>query len=201
MSASNTGTRLYLMRHAHAVWTPDERRPLSPQGSQDAERVAERLAHLPIAAIYSSPSQRTIDTIMPLATRLRLEPMLIDDLRERDLPPVLPEQFVRVVRDTWHEPHAAPHGGEANADAQSRGLAIIRGIVTQHRGAEVVVSTHGTLLALVLHGLDRSFGFEFWQQLSFPDIYSVSFENDRMIHVERVWEPDAARRRDDRGPR
>ena len=30
-------TVFYLIRHAHAVWTPDERRPLSPQGYEPVQ--------------------------------------------------------------------------------------------------------------------------------------------------------------------
>ena len=34
---------IYLIRHAHIFWTPDENRPLSAQGSRDAIRVADAL--------------------------------------------------------------------------------------------------------------------------------------------------------------
>ena len=63
---------LYLVRHAHAEWTPDENRPLSAQGSEDANRVANTLYVVPISAIYSSPARRARQTIAPLAGRLGL---------------------------------------------------------------------------------------------------------------------------------
>ena len=37
-------TCLFLVRHAHSVWTPDEMRPLSQSGLEDARRVADILA-------------------------------------------------------------------------------------------------------------------------------------------------------------
>ncbi len=65
---------VYLVRHAEKVtpW-PDELdpfRPLTGQGSARAERWAEHLADAGIAAVYSSPTTRTLATGMPLAQAL-----------------------------------------------------------------------------------------------------------------------------------
>jgi 2,3-bisphosphoglycerate-dependent phosphoglycerate mutase len=56
--------------------------PLDPVGRDQAERVADRLAHEPIAAIYVSNLRRTAETAAPLAARLGLEPHVEPDLRE-----------------------------------------------------------------------------------------------------------------------
>ena len=48
---------MYLVRHAHAHWTPDEDRPLSARGRRDAERVAGVLCAYPIIALYASPGE------------------------------------------------------------------------------------------------------------------------------------------------
>ena len=47
-----------LVRHAHAAWTPDENRPLTAGGLAAAASLAERLAHLPVDAVYASPATR-----------------------------------------------------------------------------------------------------------------------------------------------
>ena len=58
----NQMTTLYLVRHAHAVWTPEENRPLSDRGRQDALRVADLLCasphRAPITAVYASTARR-----------------------------------------------------------------------------------------------------------------------------------------------
>ena len=46
-------TQLFLVRHGDAVWTLDEMRPLSARGWQQAEAVADALAPLAPAALYS----------------------------------------------------------------------------------------------------------------------------------------------------
>ena len=43
----------YLVRHAHADWTPDENRPLSVRGSEDAIRVADVLQQYPLQVVYT----------------------------------------------------------------------------------------------------------------------------------------------------
>ena len=51
-----------------------------------------------------------------------------------------------------------------------------------------MAATHGNLLALVLNGFDPAFGYEFWHQLSFPDIYRLAFDGNSLVAVDRVRE-------------
>jgi probable phosphoglycerate mutase len=55
---------------------------LHPQGREQAERIAERLATEDISAIYVTSLRRTVETAAPLARRLGLEPVVEPDLRE-----------------------------------------------------------------------------------------------------------------------
>jgi 2,3-bisphosphoglycerate-dependent phosphoglycerate mutase len=192
-TAAAADTHVYLVRHAHAVWTPDEGRPLSSAGASDAQRVAELLHAAPIAAMYASPSRRAIDTVAPLAERLGIGIALVGDLRERDLPPVPADTFEQAVLDTWLAPDRAPHGGESNAVASARGLAVLQRTVARHAGTGSVLATHGTLMVLVLHALDSRFDYAFWQRLTFPDIYRVSFARGQFVAAERVWCQDGHR--------
>ena len=180
-------TTIDLVRHAHAVWTPDEARPLSPAGRQAADTLADVLGSAPIAAIYSSPSQRAVETVAPLAARLGLPIERVADLRERDLPAVPVVDFEGLVRDLWSHPDDAPAWGESNAAARARGLAAVHGLLARHEGQHLVAATHGNLLVLVLNGLDPAYGFDFWRGLSFPDVYRVSFDEGVAVRIERVW--------------
>ena len=75
----------YLVRHAHADWTPDENRPLSARGHIGSDRVSDVLHQFPITAIYSSPARRAHQTVAPLATQLGLPIHTVSELRERQL--------------------------------------------------------------------------------------------------------------------
>jgi 2,3-bisphosphoglycerate-dependent phosphoglycerate mutase len=181
-------TTVFLVRHAHADWRPDEKRPLSAAGVRAATAVAELLCARPIAAIYTSPSRRAIQTILPLAEALHLEPQLVSDLRERELPTVAANEFERAIAESWQFPERARSGAESNATAQSRGLAFLRRVLEANAGQQMVVSTHGNLLALMLNGFDVAVGYEFWRQLSFPDVYEAEFVTNELIHLRRIWD-------------
>lgn len=184
-------TTLYLVRHAHADWNPDEERPLSERGRASAVVLSELLARSPITAISSSPARRALETVEPLARRLRIEPLVVADLRERELMIAPGGDFERQVQATWSAPAAAVFGGESNDAAQARGLAVIKQILAEPNGRCTVVATHGNLLALILNGLRPAFGFEFWKSLTFPDAYELRFRKTGLVNVRRIWEEAA----------
>jgi 2,3-bisphosphoglycerate-dependent phosphoglycerate mutase len=178
-------TTLYLIRHAHADWSTDDNRPLSKAGYAAARALCEQLADYPITAIYSSPHRRVIETITPLAKHRALQPHLIADLRERELPPVGADEFERVVEETWRTPALSVRGGEPNETAQARGVAIIRDLLARHVNEQIVVATHGTLLALMLNGFDQTYGYDFWRTLTLPDAYKLNYSG-KLIAVHRI---------------
>ena len=66
---------VYLVRHAHAgtkaKWEgPDVARPLSGQGGKEALGLIERLRSYPVGRVLSSPTERCLQTVQPLAGRL-----------------------------------------------------------------------------------------------------------------------------------
>jgi len=66
--------RLYLVRHARAApGDPDELRPLTPEGREEARRLAERLAGERPDAVVTSPLLRARETAEVLARACGLE--------------------------------------------------------------------------------------------------------------------------------
>jgi broad specificity phosphatase PhoE len=66
---------VYLVRHAHAGpkarWQgPDVARPLSAQGCREALGLLDQLAAYPLGRVLSSPAERCLQTVQPLAARL-----------------------------------------------------------------------------------------------------------------------------------
>ena len=66
---------VYLVRHAHAgskkQWQgPDQARPLSAQGRKEALGLIEQLGDHPVGRLLSSPAERCLQTVEPLADRL-----------------------------------------------------------------------------------------------------------------------------------
>ena len=66
---------VYLVRHAHAGskrnWQgPDQARPLSAQGRKEALGLIEQLSDRSLGRLLSSPAERCLQTVEPLADRL-----------------------------------------------------------------------------------------------------------------------------------
>jgi 8-oxo-dGTP diphosphatase len=86
---------LYLVRHAKAGsrsgWVgPDETRPLSKSGREQAQGITRALAEFPVPRILSSPYVRCVDTVQPLAAKLGLQLETTPSLAEgRDVRPVI----------------------------------------------------------------------------------------------------------------
>jgi len=182
----HTMSTFYLVRHAHADWTPDENRPLSAQGRDDAVHVADILSQHPISAIYSSPFLRARETIAPLARRSGLPVHVEPELQERRLGNSTLD-FLDAVEAAWRDSSFAHPEGESNAAAQERGLAVMRRLQKQHVTEHIVLSTHGNLLALILQSFDPAVDFAFWKALTLHDIYALSFDQVGQAVMSRLW--------------
>ncbi|MEA2467479.1 MAG: hypothetical protein QOJ57_1605, partial [Thermoleophilaceae bacterium] len=85
-------TEVVLVRHgASAAAVPGEPfetlegqsdPPLAPEGEQQAQAVAARLAGERFAALFVTPLQRTAQTAAPLAELTGLSPVVVPELRE-----------------------------------------------------------------------------------------------------------------------
>src|SRR5689334_9522655 len=81
-------TRLLLVRHGATTATEEDRfsgssgADLSDEGRWQAARLGERLAKLPITAIYASPLSRALDTARVIGRCCAMEPRVRDGLRE-----------------------------------------------------------------------------------------------------------------------
>lgn len=181
-------TTVFLIRHAHSDWSLGEARSLSKQGIATARLLGDRLSAQPITAIYSSSSRRAVETVSPLAERLGLEIAMVERLRERDMPEVALGEFHQLIKDAWQAPDVSPRGGESNVHAQARAVDVLKKILARHPNQHIVIATHGNLMALMMNSLDQSYDYEFWRGLSFPDVYRLTFDGDRLTSVERTWD-------------
>ncbi len=180
--------KIYLIRHAEAEWwkAPDESRPLTEKGFEDAEKLSEILKKHPIDAIYTSPYTRAYQTIEPTALKLDLEITIEDNLRERSLGDIGKVDFLAAVEKTWNDPHFAHPNGETNFDAQKRVVALVRKLQVKHSNDNVALASHGNIIALILQAFDPSVGFAFWKALSMPDIHILNLQADEQATFKRL---------------
>jgi len=160
-------TRVYLVRHGATQLTAENRFSgavgvdLSDEGRAQVRRLAERLAHDPIAAVYTSPLSRTVETASLLAAPHGLPLLHEDGLREishgrwegltrREVEERFPGEY-----EAWEaDPFTfAPVAGETGLEVLARALPAIRRVVVGHPDATVLVVSHKATLRLVLASL------------------------------------------------
>jgi probable phosphoglycerate mutase len=147
-------TRLVLARHAVTADTGPRlsgRQPgieLSEEGHRQAEGLAERLADLPVAAVYASPIERTTQTARAVAARHRLAVQALDGVLEADYGEWTGQQLAELAKtDLWKVVQRSPSrarfpGGESLPAMQARMVAALDAVVAAHAGELVVVVSH-----------------------------------------------------------
>jgi broad specificity phosphatase PhoE len=162
-----TATRIYIARHGATQLTAEDRFSgsvgveLSDEGRTQAARLAERLRHEEITAIYCSPLSRTIETARIIAGHCGVEIQVRDGLREishgrwegltrREVEERYPDEYASWEEDPFT---FAPEGGESGVAVLARGLPVIREIVTHHREGRVLVVSHKGTIRIVLSSL------------------------------------------------
>lgn len=155
-------TTFYLIRHAaHDLLgrAMAGRMPgvsLNPAGRDAAERLAEHLAAVPFAAVYSSPLDRARETAAPLAARqglaVQIEPALdeIDfgDWTGRTLEALHGLERWRLF-NSFRSGTPIP-GGERMLEVQARIAAAMLRLRERHPGGTVALVGHGDVLKSAL---------------------------------------------------
>jgi len=130
---------------------------LDDRGRAQAERLAERLGPLRPTAIYSSPLERCVETVRPLADLRRLPVREREGLIEMHAGSWTGKPLSRLRRtkawgDVQRRPDTFrfPGGGESFEEARERSMRDVHAIARAHRRGRVVVATHGDILRVLL---------------------------------------------------
>ncbi|MFD0710535.1 histidine phosphatase family protein [Paenibacillus sp. GCM10027626] len=183
-------TNLYFVRHAHSIYTADElNRPLSEHGQEGARKVAKALKNENVNVFISSPYKRAIQTIEGLAEIMSADILIEKDFRERLLSGKPIDDFETAIAKVWEDFSFKWEGGESSNAAQNRGVRALEKTLQRFAGENIVVGTHGNLMALIMNSFDRKFDFAFWRQLDMPDIYKLSFDYLKLTGVKRIHMP------------
>jgi 2,3-bisphosphoglycerate-dependent phosphoglycerate mutase len=156
-------TELILVRHGETDWNRELRFQghvdvaLNAIGLEQAQRVATRLAGEPARHVYVSDLLRAQQTARPVAAELGIasvtEPALreqsfgaVDGMRVADIKEQHPQAWEQWLR--FHEDYCMP-GGETTREFHARVMDAVHRIVAAHRGATLVIVTHGGVLDMI----------------------------------------------------
>src|SRR5215467_7756311 len=147
-------TRLVLVRHAVTAHTGpilSGRMPgidLSDKGVGQAEATAQRLAKLPVAAVYASPIERTTQTAQQIAAHHDLDVQSLPGVIEADYGDWTGGKIAELAKtDEWRVVQVAPSrarfpNGESLYEMQVRMVRALDEVVARHPHETVVVVSH-----------------------------------------------------------
>jgi probable phosphoglycerate mutase len=130
---------------------------LDDRGRAQAEGLVARFSPVKLTAIYSSPLERCVETVEPLAAAKRLPIVTREDLVEMHAGSWTGRPLARLRRTkAWGEVLASPStfrfpdGGESFAEAETRVVAGADAIARRHRRGRVAIATHGDIARIFL---------------------------------------------------
>jgi probable phosphoglycerate mutase len=193
-------TRFIIIRHGETEWNAVNREmgqldsPLTAQGLNQAERLADRLLACRFDALYSSDLGRAVQTAKVITRKCSCEVAFDVRLRERHMgifqghtPAESEAQFPeeRAAYQKKDANYVIP-GGESAAQRLQRTVACLDELFRRHPGETIVVITHGGILMGffeyvlgILHGAGARFRR--------PNAAWNVFERDERGWVLETW--------------
>lgn len=164
-------TEIILARHGETDWNRESRfqghadPPLNDLGREQASELAKTLTDQDVAAIYSSPLRRALETAQVIAALRGLDAAPVEGLREVDVgswqgltrdevEQRFPEQFRR-----WLDYGQGWDDGESYEEMGSRATAALLELAADNDEKRIVAVTHGGPIRAVLaraSGIDHS---------------------------------------------
>jgi broad specificity phosphatase PhoE len=178
LAATLMSAIIYLVRHGQTTWNAEKRLcgqtdvPLSALGHQQSRLLAEALSGVPLAAIYTSALQRSIDTARPTAESHRLESKVqagFNEMHYGSLEGRLRDERDPQAKAMWErfrkDPELEPlPGAETYRAFIVRVIAGLQLVLQAHCDQKLLIVGHRAVNRVVLGALLR-LPMERWQAL------------------------------------
>jgi len=156
MRVKEPATTIIFVRHGATdypedkIYSENDGPSINKAGRLQAERLGGWIKGEDIAAVFVSPSMRTIETALPIVKTLNLEYKILDDLKERgfgiwegltfkEIGELYGDGLEKWKRDPINY---TPEDGESIIDLQKRVTNVVQYAVQEHKGNKVVMVTH-----------------------------------------------------------
>lgn len=191
---------IILVRHGENDWSKQNKLAgwlpgvhLNETGHQQAAAVAQRLAVLPIKAVYSSPVTRCLETAAYIADTHRLAVQQLDELGEVRYGDWEGKKIKKLARKPlWRAVQFFPSrarfpGGEALREVQFRAVQALEETAARHEKEMIIAVSHADVIRLVLaHYLGVH--IDLFQRLVIAPASAsvISLNRDGLVRVLRV---------------
>jgi len=186
-------TEIYFVRHAESDFlvTDEQRRPLTPKGVSDLEKLVKLFRTYTIATIYSSPYTRAIQTVKPIAEVKGLMVIIKEDFKER----ISKSNWIdntgdltTFVEKMWEDHRKSIDGGESIIEVQERNIKELRNVIKENENRKVIIGTHGTALASIMNYYDEKFTYKDFMHFigKMPYVIKMVMDGDVFISLEEI---------------
>jgi probable phosphomutase (TIGR03848 family) len=199
-------TTLFLIRHGLTAVTGSRLYGrtagihLDERGRSQAAALIERFDGVRLSAIYSSPLERCLETLAPLAEARGLEIRTSDALVEMDAGDWTGRTLLSLRRTKlWSTVQRNPSrfhfpAGEGFLEAEARILDEIERIVARHPRGRVLIGTHGDLVRMLISHYTGAHLDQFQRVLADPASVSVVHLGDGVPRILLVNDTGSLRR-------
>ncbi|MEW9676214.1 histidine phosphatase family protein [Lentibacillus sp. L22] len=179
--------KIFLVRHCAADGQHKDS-PLTYEGLRQAQLLSTffKNQRIKFDKIISSPYLRAIESIKPYAEQVNARIEVNENLRERILSEQPIDDWLGILERSFSDLDFALPGGESGNDAINRANSVLDTIYADDALQNVIIVSHGNLIALLLKQFDHSYGFEQWKKLRNPDVY-VIHTDQKAKTVECLW--------------
>lgn len=198
-------TRLLLIRHGHVDGIVPKRfrgrldLPLSAEGEAQARQAALHVSvRYVVAAVYTSPLQRCVNSARALTQRLSLpEPRIAPTLTDTDYglwQGRLATEVRQAEQELYAQWQANPEQitfpqGESLAAVAGRAMAALQALALAHSGQTIAIYTHDSVIRVViLATLRASFSAYHHVEIDPCSLSEVVYGTDSELELVRVNE-------------
>ncbi len=178
---------IYIIRHCKAEGQPPEA-SLTEKGFKEAQHLKEFFSEKDIDRIVSSPFLRALQTVEPISYAKNIAIETDDRLSERRLSTAHLPDWQEKLKATFLDMALTYEGGESSQQATRRAVEVVEGLL-EGESKNIILVTHGNLMALIIKHFQNDFGFEQWQNLSNPDVFLLKIDKEK-TNLERLWDED-----------
>jgi probable phosphoglycerate mutase len=161
--------------------------PLSAEGHEQAETIAEQLQHIPLNGIYTSDLVRTVETASYTARSHGLIPIQMPELREihlgqwegrsfESIKKNYPDAFFERGRDLVN---FRPPGGESFMDLSRRVIPAFYRLIYSSRGEILIVAHAGVNRIILSHVMERNLEDLFTISQNYGTLKQIRFLRQR----------------------
>ncbi|MDR6553488.1 histidine phosphatase family protein [Paenibacillus qinlingensis] len=170
-------TTIYIIRHGQTTWNVEHRlqghqdSPLTELGIKQAQWLSEALQHEEIDVMYSSSSDRALQTAEIVRGQRNIAIVQSDALKEINLgdwegklQSEVKEEYPEQFDHFWNQPDrfGVPHS-ETFAEVAERAMTMLQRIHEAHAGKTIAIVTHTVVVKLIMAYYEQRLMKDIWQ--------------------------------------